>query len=53
VMIGDRHSVPVKTMGAVAMDSYTSSRGVAVSRGAYTVAAGRILHFRLGQPLRI
>ena len=47
------HAVPVKTTGAVPLESYTSPRGVSLSRGGYQVAAGRILHFQLGHSLKL
>jgi hypothetical protein len=47
------HSVPVKTTGAVPLESYTSPRGVSLSRGGYQVAAGRILHFQLGHSIKL
>jgi len=47
------HSVALTTTGAVPLESYTSSRGVSVSRGAYQVPAGRRLHFQLGKPLHV
>lgn len=46
-------SVPLKTTGPSPMEGYTSSGGVSVARGAYQVAAGRTLHFRLAQPLKL
>jgi hypothetical protein len=52
VMIGDR-AVPVKTTGAVSLDSFTSSRGVTVSGGAGQVSSGKTLQFRLAQPVNL
>jgi hypothetical protein len=47
------HAVALKTTGAVPMDSYTTSRGVALSRSGYHVASGRVLQFQLAQPLKL
>ncbi len=52
VMLG-ASAVPLKTVGAVSLEGYTTARGVSVSRGAYVVAAGRKIEFRLAQPLNI
>ena len=46
------HAVAIKTSGAVPMESYTSSRGVSVSRGDYQVASGRTLRFRSAHPIQ-
>lgn len=52
VIIGGRHH-PLKTTGAVHPVNFTTSRGVAVTRGYYNVARGKTLQFTLAQPLQL
>ena len=44
---------PIKTTGAVQLDNnrFKTRNDVSVSRAGYSVPAGRIIHFRLAQPL--
>lgn len=47
------HAVPIKT-GAIQLDNdYKTKRGIEVSRGAYTVPAGKQIQFQLAQPLNL
>lgn len=47
------HAVPIKT-GAIPLDNdYKTKRGISVSRGAYTVPAGKRIEFQLAQPLNL
>jgi len=50
VIIGGR-SHPLRTTGPVHPVNFTTSRGVAVTRGFYTFARGKTITFHLGQPL--
>lgn len=51
VQVGGR-AVPIKTTGASPLSNdFKTKRGVEVSRGAYTVAAGKRVEFQLAQPL--
>jgi hypothetical protein len=48
------HTLPIKTTGAIPLSNdYKTKRGIDVSRGAYTVAAGKRLEFHLAQPLNL
>lgn len=51
--IGGR-SVPVKTTGAVQLDNtrFKTKSDVSVSRAGYSVPAGRVIQFRLAQPIQ-
>lgn len=51
VIVAGRHH-PLRTTGAVQPVNFTTSRGVAVTRGYYNVARGKTLEFRLAQPLQ-
>ncbi len=46
--------IPVKTTGAVQLDAtgLKTRNGVSISRAGYAVAAGRVIQFRLAQPLQ-
>ena len=52
VQVGGR-VVPIKTTGAYLVDNqnFKTKGGTSVSRGAYSVPAGRLMEFRLAQPL--
>jgi hypothetical protein len=53
VQIGGR-VIPIRTTGARELSNDRETRrGVQVSRGAYTVAAGKRLEFHLAQPLNL
>jgi hypothetical protein len=52
VMVNGRHH-PVTTTGAVHPVNFTTSRGVAVTRGYYNIARGKTMVFRLAQPLQL
>jgi hypothetical protein len=52
VMVNGRAHL-LKTTGAVHPVNFTTSRGVAVTRGYYNVARGKTLEFRLAQPLQL
>jgi hypothetical protein len=53
VQIGGR-TVPIKTTGARPLSNdHHTKRGVAVSRAAYTVPAGKQIEFQLAQPLNL
>lgn len=53
VVVGGR-VVPIKTTGARELSNdFMTKRGVGVSRGAYTVAAGKRLEFQLAQSLNL
>lgn len=53
VQIGGR-VIPVKTTGARELSNdHRTKRGVQISRGTYTVAAGKHLEFHLAQPLNL
>jgi hypothetical protein len=46
------HSVPIKTAGARELgNDFKTKGGIAVSRAAYTVPAGKRIEFQLAQPL--
>jgi hypothetical protein len=52
VIVGGRtHSL--RTTGAVHPVNFTTSRGVAVTRGYYNIARGKTLEFRLAQPIQL
>jgi hypothetical protein len=48
------HSIPIKTTGAVQLDNtrFKTKNDVSVSRAGYSVPAGRVIHFRLAQPIQ-
>lgn len=48
------HSVPVKTTGAVQLNNarFKTRNDVSVSRAGYAVPAGRVIQFRLAQPIQ-
>ena len=51
MQIGGR-AVPIKTTGARPLSNdYKTRRGVQVSRGDYTVPAGKLIEFKLARPL--
>jgi hypothetical protein len=53
VQIGGR-VIPIRTTGARELShDYKTKHGVQVSRGTYTVAAGKHLEFHLAQPLNL
>jgi hypothetical protein len=53
VQVGGR-AVSIKTTGARELSNdFKTKRGIAVSRGAYTVAAGKRMEFQLAQPLNL
>lgn len=53
VQIGG-HVIAIRTTGARELSNdYKTKRGVQVSRGTYTVAAGKHLEFHLAQPLNL
>lgn len=53
VQVGGR-AVPIKTTGARPLSNdYQTKRGIAVSRAAYTVPAGKQIEFQLAQPLNL
>ena len=52
VIVGGR-AHPLRTTGAVHPVNFTTSRGVAVTRGYYNIARGKTLEFRLAQPLQL
>jgi len=53
VQVGGR-AVPIKTTGARELSNdFKTKRGIGVSRGAYTVPAGKRLEFQLAQPLNL
>lgn len=52
VQIGGR-AVPIKTGAVPLSNDYHTKRGVAVSRAAYTVPAGKQIEFQLAQPLNL
>lgn len=52
VQVGGR-AVPVKTGAIPLSNDYKTTRGVSVSRAAYTVAAGKQIQFQLAQPLNL
>jgi hypothetical protein len=53
VQVGGR-TVPIKTTGARELSNNFKTRGGAgISRGAYTVTAGKRLEFQLAQPLNL
>jgi hypothetical protein len=53
VQIGG-HTVPIKTAGARELSNdYKTKGGIAVSRVAYTVPAGKRIEFQLAQPLNL
>jgi hypothetical protein len=53
VQVGGR-AVPIKTTGARELSNdFKTRRGIGVSRGAYTVPAGKRLEFQLAQPLNL
>jgi hypothetical protein len=48
------HSVPIKTAGARELgNDFKTKGGIAVSRAAYTVPAGKRIEFQLAQPLNL
>ena len=48
------HTVPIKTAGARELSNdYKTKGGIAVSRVAYTVPAGKRIEFQLAQPLNL
>jgi hypothetical protein len=53
VQVGGR-AVSIKTTGARELSNdFKTKRGIAVSRAAYTVPAGKRLEFQLAQPLSL
>ena len=52
VQAGGR-AVPIKTTAIPLDNDYKTSRGVSVSRAAYTVPAGKQIAFQLAQPLNL
>jgi hypothetical protein len=52
VIVGGRPHA-LRTTGAVHPVNFHTSRGVAVTRGYYNVARGKILEFRLAEPLQL
>lgn len=47
------HAVPIKTDAIPLSNDYKTKRGIEVSRGAYTVPAGKRIEFHLAQPLNL
>ena len=44
-------TIPITTTGAQFLYNFSSTRGVAVTRAGYAVAAGKQLHFQLARPV--